>query len=180
MGVQNASFSLFVSEAALNTEKKHVEDFNPEVAWVTHSGDTELENRIAVRSTSETIIYPWTRSYHDLPLKINQWCNIVRWEFKNPIPFLCTREFLWREGHTVWEIEEEPIKEVYEILDMYARRYSYICAVPTIQGVKTDSERFPGANITTTVESGRGIQGATSHCLGTHFSCGKSSDGTKK
>ena len=199
LGVQNAYFPLFVSEDALKSESKHFEDFNPEVAWVTHSGDTELDKKIAVRPTSETIMYPmfarWIRSFRDLPLKVNQWCNVVRWEFSNPTPFLRTREFLWQEGHTAHATQEEADKEVYAVLDMYARTYSEVCAVPTIKGmfiiqcvifhdkhmfffvwigIKTKNETFPGADYSTTVEgyipgSGRGIQGATSHCLGRNF-----------
>jgi len=178
LGVQNAYFPLFVSEDALKSESKHFEDFNPEVAWVTHSGDTALDKKIAVRPTSETIMYPmfarWIRSFRDLPLKLNQWCNVVRWEFSNPTPFLRTREFLWQEGHTAHATQKEADNEVYAVLDMYARTYSEICAVPTIKGIKTKNETFPGADYSTTVEgyipgSGRGIQGATSHCLGQNF-----------
>ncbi|ETO21588.1 prolyl-tRNA synthetase, partial [Reticulomyxa filosa] len=178
MGVSNTYFPLFVSEDALKSEAKHFEDFSPEVAWVTHSGNTPLEKKLAVRPTSETIMYPmfrrWIRSFRDLPLKINQWCNVVRWEFKNPTPFLRTREFLWQEGHTAHPTMESALKEVYEILDMYARTYRDVCAIPTIKGKKTKGETFPGADLSTTVEayisgSGRGIQGATSHCLGENF-----------
>eukprot|EP01083_Nonionella_stella_P191036 707344_1 len=178
LGVQNAYFPLFVSEDALKSESKHFADFNPEVAWVTHSGDTKLDKKIAVRPTSETIMYPmfakWIRSFRDLPLKLNQWCNVVRWEFSNPTPFLRTREFLWQEGHTAHATQEEANEEVYAVLDMYSRTYSEICAIPTIKGIKTKNETFPGADYSTTVEgyipgSGRGIQGATSHCLGKNF-----------
>jgi len=107
-------------------------------------------------------------------LKINQWCNVVRWEFKNPTPFIRTREFLWQEGHTAHANYESANKEVYEVLDMYSRTYSEICAIPTVKGIKTKLETFPGADYSTTVEayipnSGRGIQGATSHCLGENF-----------
>eukprot|EP01084_Bolivina_argentea_P312665 541324_1 len=178
LGVENAYFPLFVSEDALKSESKHFDDFNPEVAWVTHSGDTLLDKKIAVRPTSETIMYPmfarWIRSFRDLPLKVNQWCNVVRWEFSNPTPFLRTREFLWQEGHTAHATQEAADEEVYDVLDMYARTYKEICAVPTIKGIKTKNETFPGADYSTTVEgyipgSGRGIQGATSHCLGQNF-----------
>merc|ERR1719471_431700 len=178
LGVKNAYFPLFVSEAALMKEKDHVEGFTPEVAWVTRSGSSDLAVPIAVRPTSETIMYPlfqkWIRSHQDLPLRLNQWCNVVRWEFKNPTPFLRTREFLWQEGHTAFETEEQAMEEVYQILDIYADTYSEICAVPTIKGRKTELEKFPGGDVTTTVEayipgSGRAIQGATSHCLGQNF-----------
>lgn len=178
LGVQNCYFPLFVSKAALFKEKDHVEGFTPEVAWVTKSGETDLADPIAVRPTSETIMYPlfkkWIRSYQDLPLKINQWCNVVRWEFKNPTPFLRTREFLWQEGHTAFETFEESKEEVYQILDIYAETYKQVLAVPTVKGVKTELERFPGGHITTTVEayipgSGRSVQGGTSHSLGQNF-----------
>jgi len=177
-GVQNAYFPLFISEAALFKEKDHVEGFEPEVAWVTHSGKSKLANRVAVRPTSETVMYPifkdWIRSHTDLPLRINQWCNVVRWEFKDPTPFLRTREFLWQEGHSCFATREEACEEVYEILDLYADTYSEMLAIPTIKGLKTENEKFPGADFTTTVEayvpvSGRGIQGATSHMLGQNF-----------
>ena len=178
LGVQNCYFPLFVSEDALRSESKHFDDFQPEVAWVTHSGDTKLAKKIAVRPTSETIMYPmfskWIRSFRDLPLKINQWCNVVRWEFKNATPFIRTREFLWQEGHTAHGTQESADKEVYDVLDIYAKTYENICAIPCIKGIKTKKETFPGADYTTTVEcfipcSGRGIQGATSHCLGKNF-----------
>jgi len=177
-GVQNAYFPLFISEAALFKEKDHVEGFEPEVAWVTHSGTSKLANRVAVRPTSETVMYPifkdWIRSHTDLPLRINQWCNVVRWEFKDPTPFLRTREFLWQEGHSCFATREEACEEVYEILDLYADTYSEMLAIPTIKGLKTENEKFPGADFTTTVEayvpiSGRGIQGGTSHMLGQNF-----------
>lgn len=177
-GVQECYFPLFVSEAALMTEKDHVEGFTPEVAWVTRSGKSDLEVPIAVRPTSETIIYPlfkkWIRSHQDLPLKVNQWCNVVRWEFKNPTPFLRTREFLWQEGHTAFATFEEAMEEVWQILELYADTYREICAIPTIPGYKTDLEKFPGGEVTTTVEgyipgSGRSMQGGTSHQLGQNF-----------
>jgi len=178
LGVQNSYFPLFVSKDALCKEEDHIDGFAPEVAWVTKSGQTDLAVHIAVRPTSETIIYPlfkkWIRSHNDLPLKVNQWCNVVRWEFKNPTPFLRTREFLWQEGHTAFETKKEAMTEVYQILDIYANTYSEVLAVPTIKGTKTDGEKFPGGETTTTVEgfiphTGRAIQGATSHCLGKNF-----------
>ena len=106
LGVENCYFPMFVSKAALEKEQDHIEDFAPEVAWVTRSGTTELAEPIAVRPTSETVMYPayanWIQSHRDLPIKLNQWCNVVRWEFKHPTPFLRTREFLWQEGHTAY------------------------------------------------------------------------------
>ncbi|CAF2308483.1 unnamed protein product [Rotaria sp. Silwood2] len=179
MGVQNCYFPLFVSHNALFREKTHIADFSPEVAWVTKSGDSELAQPIAVRPTSETIMYPayakWIQSHRDLPLKLNQWNNVVRWEFKNPQPFLRTREFLWQEGHTAWATEKEASEEVYQILDLYARVYTDLLAIPVIKGRKTEKEKFAGADWTTTIEgyiaaSGRGIQAATSHHLGQNFS----------
>jgi len=178
MGVQGCYFPMFVSEKALTAEADHVEGFTPEVAWVTKTGTTNLAQPVAIRPTSETVMYPafkkWIRSHRDLPLKLNQWCNVVRWEFKNPTPFLRTREFLWQEGHTAHASSEEADAEVYEVLDMYATVYRSLLAVPVIKGTKTEAEKFAGAAYTTTVEafipgSGRGIQAATSHNLGQNF-----------
>lgn len=178
LGVENAYFPLFVSKGALEREKDHVEGFAPEVAWVTKSGDTDLPEPIAVRPTSETIMYPlfkkWIRSHRDLPLCLNQWSNVVRWEFKYPTPFLRSREFLWQEGHTAHASFDESQQMVRDILDLYKQVYQDLLAVPVIQGRKTEMERFPGGDITTTVEayihgSGRSIQGATSHNLGQNF-----------
>lgn len=179
MGVKNCSFPLFVTEEVLNREKAHIEGFAAEVAWVTHAGEKVLEKKIAIRPTSETVMYPyyakWIRSHRDLPLKLNQWNSVVRWEFKNPQPFLRTREFLWQEGHTAHLTEEEAGKEVLEILEHYAGVYEQLLAVPVIRGRKTEKEKFAGGLYTTTVEgyiptTGRGIQGGTSHCLGQNFS----------
>ena len=167
LGVQNCYFPLFVSKAALEREKTHIADFAPEVAWVTKSGSTDLAEPIAVRPTSETVMYPayakWIQSYRDLPLKLNQWNNVVRWEFKHPQPFLRTREFLWQEGHTAFASYDEAAEEVYKILDLYADVYKSLLAVPVIKGRKTEKEKFAGADWTTTIEayisaSGRGIQ----------------------
>jgi len=178
-GVENAYFPLFVSKKALTTEKEHIEGFAAEVAWVTHSGESKLAEPIAVRPTSETIIYPayakWIRSHRDLPLKLNQWCNVVRWEFKNPTPFLRSREFLWQEGHTVFATKEEADKEVLDILEIYKKVFEDILAIPVIKGKKSQNEKFAGGLYTTTVEAfipttGKGIQGGTSHCLGQNFS----------
>jgi len=182
-GVEACYFPIFVSEEALNKEKDHIADFAPEVAWVTRSGDSEMESPIAVRPTSETIMYPafakWIKSHRDLPMRLNQWCNVVRWEFKNPTPFLRTREFLWQEGHTSFETKEEADLEVMEILGYYEHIYQNLMAVPVVRGYKTEKERFPGGDYTTTVEgyiprAGRAIQGATSHGLGQNFAkmCG--------
>ncbi|XP_072018982.1 bifunctional glutamate/proline--tRNA ligase-like [Amphiura filiformis] len=179
MGVENCYFPIFVSQGALEREKDHIADFAPEVAWVTKSGQSELAEPIAIRPTSETVMYPayakWVQSHRDLPIRLNQWCNVVRWEFKHPQPFLRTREFLWQEGHTAWATKEEAAKEVYEILDHYAAVYEYLMAIPVVKGRKTEKEKFPGGDFTTTIEafisaSGRAIQGATSHHLGQNFS----------
>lgn len=177
-GVQNCYFPCFVSQAKLQSEKDHIEGFEPEVAWVTRSGKTDLAQPIAIRPTSETIMYPafkdWIQSHRDLPIRLNQWCNVVRWEFKNPTPFLRTREFLWQEGHSAFQSLEEADKEVMEILGYYERIYTDLLAVPVIPGKKTEKEKFPGGNYTTTVEgyiptANRAIQGATSHSLGQNF-----------
>ncbi|XP_066451182.1 bifunctional glutamate/proline--tRNA ligase isoform X2 [Eleutherodactylus coqui] len=179
LGVENCYFPMFVSQAALEKEKSHIADFAPEVAWVTRSGKTELAEPIAVRPTSETVMYPayakWVQSHRDLPIKLNQWCNVVRWEFKHPQPFLRTREFLWQEGHTAFATYEEAAEEVLQILDFYARVYEELLAIPVVKGRKTEKEKFAGGDYTTTVEafisaSGRAIQGATSHHLGQNFS----------
>lgn len=179
LGVENCYFPMFVSQAALEKEKSHIADFAPEVAWVTRSGKTELAEPIAVRPTSETVMYPsyakWVQSHRDLPIKLNQWCNVVRWEFKHPQPFLRTREFLWQEGHTAFATYEEAAEEVLQILDLYARVYEDLLAIPVVKGRKTEKEKFAGGDYTTTVEafisaSGRAIQGATSHHLGQNFS----------
>ncbi|XP_018117064.1 uncharacterized protein LOC100158287 isoform X5 [Xenopus laevis] len=179
LGVENCYFPMFVSQAALEKEKTHIADFAPEVAWVTRSGKTELAEPIAVRPTSETVMYPayakWVQSHRDLPIKLNQWCNVVRWEFKHPQPFLRTREFLWQEGHTAFATYEEAAEEVLQILDLYARVYEDLLAIPVVKGRKTEKEKFAGGDYTTTVEafisaSSRAIQGATSHHLGQNFS----------
>ena len=179
IGVQNAYFPMFVSSRVLEKEKDHIEGFAPEVAWVTRAGQSELEEPIAIRPTSETVMYPyyakWIQSYRDLPLKLNQWNSVVRWEFKHPQPFLRTREFLWQEGHTVFLTKEEAVEEVMTILDFYSRVYEELLAVPVVKGKKTEKEKFAGGDFTTTVEgyipqTGRGIQGATSHHLGQNFS----------
>ncbi|KAG0496488.1 hypothetical protein HPP92_001006 [Vanilla planifolia] len=178
MNVKNAYFPLFVTENVLQKEKDHIEGFAPEVAWVTKSGQSDLEVPIAIRPTSETVMYPyfskWIRGHRDLPLKLNQWCNVVRWEFSHPTPFIRSREFLWQEGHTAFATKEEADKEVLEILELYRRIYEEYLAVPVIQGRKSELEKFAGGLYTTSVEAfipitGRGIQGATSHCLGQNF-----------
>lgn len=177
-GVKNAYFPVFIPEKLLKKESEHVEGFTPEVAWVTHAGSSKLEERLAVRPTSETIMYEsyakWIRSWRDLPLKINQWVNTVRWEFKHPILFLRTREFLWQEGHTVFATKEEAEAEVADILECYAQAYEELLAIPMVKGRKTENEKFAGADYTLSIETflsiGKAIQGATSHHLGQKFS----------
>ncbi|EJD54267.1 prolyl-tRNA synthetase [Auricularia subglabra TFB-10046 SS5] len=179
LGVENAYFPMFVSSKVLEREKNHIEGFAPEVAWVTRAGSSDLEEPIAIRPTSETAMYPyyakWIQSHRDLPLKLNQWNSVVRWEFKSPQPFLRTREFLWQEGHTAHFTKPEADTEVRQILELYRRVYEELLAVPVIPGVKSEKEKFAGGLYTTTIEgfvptSGRGIQAATSHCLGQNFS----------
>lgn len=179
MDVQNSYFPMFISAKVLEREKDHIEGFSPEVAWVTRAGNTDLEEPIAIRPTSETCMYPyyakWIKSHRDLPLKLNQWNSVVRWEFKNPQPFLRTREYLWQEGHTAHLTKTEADTEVLQILDLYRQVYEDLLAVPVIPGIKSEKEKFAGGLYTTTVEgfiptTGRGIQGGTSHCLGQNFS----------
>jgi prolyl-tRNA synthetase len=177
-GVQNASFPLFIPEKLLAKESKHVEGFAPEVAWVTQGGNSKLDERLAVRPTSETIMYAhysnWIRSWRDLPMKINQWCNVVRWEFKHPKLFLRGREFLWQEGHPVFATQEEAEKDVMDALEDYRHTYEEHLAIPVTLGKKSESEKFAGAVYTTTAEimmpDGKMIQGCTSHYLGQNFS----------
>lgn len=178
LGVQNAYFPMFVSKDALEAEQDHVEGFSAEVAWVTKSGDSDLAKPIAIRPTSETIMYPafskWLRSHRDLPLKLNQWNSVIRWEFKQPTPFIRTREFLWQEGHTAHLTKDEASEMVFVILGRYEAVYEELLAVPVIKGIKSEGEKFAGGYMTTTVESfipanGRAIQAATSHHLGQNF-----------
>ncbi|TAQ91669.1 hypothetical protein B7494_g63 [Chlorociboria aeruginascens] len=179
MDVEEASFPMFLSSKSLEKEKDHVEGFAPELAWVTKAGDKDLEIPVAVRPTSEAVMYPyyskWIRSHRDLPLRLNQWNSVVRWEAKQTTPFLRAREFLWQEGHTAHLTEELAGEEVLQILELYAGVYEELLAVPVVRGRKTEKEKFAGGYYTTTVEgyipsNGRGIQGATSHCLGQNFS----------
>lgn len=179
MGVQEAYFPMLVSKTALEKEQDHLENFAPEVAWITDCGGKPLETPVAIRPTSETIIYPyfakWIQSHRDLPVKINQWCNVLRWETTQTTPFIRSREFLWQEGHTAHYNREEADGEVFDILEHYASVYEDLLAVPVVRGKKSKKETFAGADFTTTVEAyvhatGRGIQAATSHSLGQNFS----------
>ena len=173
--VQNAYFPLFIPESFFIKEAEHAEGFAPEVAWVERK--SESEERFAVRPTSETIMYDaysrWIRSWRDLPLRVNQWCNIVRWEVKDVKLFIRSREFLWQEGHCVYETAEERDKEVFMILDEYKKLAEDILAVPVIKGKKSPDETFPGADFSTTIESlmpdGKALQMGTSHALNQGF-----------
>src|SRR5918995_1401863 len=175
-GHVNAYFPLFIPESFLRKEAEHVEGFDPEVAWVTKAGSEDLEERIAVRPTSETIICDfyrrWIHSYRDLPVLINQWSNFVRWE-KVTRPFLRTIEVLWQEGHTVHATAEEAREETLRMLDVYQDCFHETLAIPVLTGLKSPSERFAGAVETFTCEAlmgdGRALQAATSHDLGQNF-----------
>ncbi|MDQ3895339.1 MAG: proline--tRNA ligase, partial [Actinomycetota bacterium] len=167
----------FIPESYLRKEADHVEGFSPELAVVTHGGGKELEEPVVVRPTSETIINSyfskWVQSYRDLPLLVNQWANVVRWELR-PRLFLRTSEFLWQEGHTAHETEEEAVAEALTILhDVYADTVENVLAIPVLRGRKSESERFPGAVDTYTLEAlmrdGKALQAATSHYLGQGF-----------
>jgi prolyl-tRNA synthetase len=176
-GVQNAYFPLFIPESYLEREKDIVEGFDPEVAWVTHGGHEELEERLAVRPTSESIIAPymsqWVRSHRDLPLRVNQWASVVRWEATETKPFFRTKEFLWQEGHTAHATHDDAWDETITRLDQYEDTYEEVLAIPVLRGKKPEHDKFPGAHTTTTVEAlmpdGKTVQGATSHHLGTSF-----------
>ncbi len=176
-GHSNAYFPLFIPESLLEKEAEHLQGFSPEVAWVTHGGKEELEEKLAVRPTSEAIIgnmySKWIKSYRDLPVLINQWANIVRWE-KVTRPFLRTTEFLWQEGHTVHETAEEAQKETMMILELYKEFVESELAIPVISGIKTEREKFAGAEATYCIEAlmgdGKALQMGTSHFLGQHFS----------
>ena len=176
-GAQNTYFPLLIPESFLEREADIVEGFDPEVAWVTHGGYEELEERLAVRPTSESIITPfmseWTRSHRDLPLRLNQWASVVRWEATETKPFFRTKEFLWQEGHTAHETEDGAMEEVMLRLGQYERLYEDVLAIPVLRGRKPEHDKFPGADVTTTVEAlmpdGKSVQGGTSHALGQSF-----------
>lgn len=176
-GVQNAYFPLFIPHSLLEKEKEHVEGFSPELAIVTIGGGEKLKDPLVVRPTSETIMYAmyakWIHSWRDLPLLINQWNNVVRWE-KRTYLFLRTTEFLWQEGHTAHETEKEAMDMVREALDWYRQVYEDYFALPAILGRKSESEKFAGAKSTYAVEAlmpdGKALQAATSHNLGQNFS----------
>ncbi len=176
-GHVNAYFPIFIPESFLKKEAEHVQGFSPEVAWVTVGGKEELEERLAVRPTSEAIIGPmyakWIKSWRDLPVLYNQWANIVRWE-KVTRPFLRTTEFLWQEGHTCHETAEEAEDETLRILAMYKEFVETELAIPVLTGRKSLREKFAGAQMTYALEAlmtdGKALQMGTSHNLGQHFS----------
>ncbi|MBP9815903.1 proline--tRNA ligase [Candidatus Woesebacteria bacterium] len=176
-GVQNAYFPMLIPSSLLEREKSHVEGFSPELAVVTIGGGKQLEEPLVVRPTSEAIMYEmfskWIASYKDLPLKINQWVNVVRWELRT-FPFLRTSEFLWQEGHTVHTTEKEAMEMTLKALEWYQKFYEDYFAISSYIGEKSGSERFAGAKRTFSVElvmpDGKALQGATSHYLGQNFS----------
>ena len=175
-GVRNAYFPLFIPESFFKREQEHAKGFSPEVAWIdkTLTGDGE---RLAIRPTSETVMYDsysqWIRSYRDLPLKINQWCNVVRWETEATKLFLRSREFLWQEGHCVYETKEECEKETTRYIQLYQSLCKELLALPVLIGKKTEREKFKGADYTLTSEAlmpdGKAVQFGTSHMLGQRF-----------
>jgi prolyl-tRNA synthetase len=175
-GHQNAYFPLFIPESFLKKEAEHVEGFAPEVAVVTHAGGSKLEEPLIVRPTSETIIWDayrnWIQSYRDLPLLLNQWCNVVRWEMRTRM-FLRTTEFLWQEGHTAHATYEEAEEESLRMLGVYRRFAEEYMALPVLEGLKTEREKFAGAHHTYCIEAmmgdGKALQAGTSHHLGQNF-----------
>ncbi len=176
VGVKNAYFPMFIPESYLKREAEHVEGFAPEVAVVTHAGGKKLDEPLIVRPTSETIICEmyakWLKSYRDLPILINQWANVVRWE-KTTRPFLRTSEFLWQEGHTVHATEEEAVEETIKMLNVYKAFAEEVLAIPVFTGRKTEKEKFAGAVATYGMEAmmldGKSLQAGTSHYLGQNF-----------
>jgi prolyl-tRNA synthetase len=177
VGVQDVYFPLFIPERLLEREKEHVEGFSPEVAWITHTGKSKLSERLAVRPTSETIMYDsfsrWIRSWRDLPIKFNIWASVVRWEFRHPTPLLRSREFLWNEGHSVFASLEEAESERKVILDIYEKVLRDYLALPGIRGKKTDREKFSGAIASYSIEhlmpDGLSLQGPDHHSDGQNF-----------
>ncbi len=175
-GHKNAGFPLFIPQSFIQKEAQHVAGFSPELAVVTHAGGKELEEPLVVRPTSETIIHymfaQWLKSYRDLPIKINQWCSVVRWEMRTR-PFLRTTEFWWHEGHTAHETYQEAYDEVYTMLNIFQDLAENYLAIPVVAARKPDSERFAGADITCTIEGlmqdGKALQMGTSHMISQNF-----------
>lgn len=176
--IKNAYFPLFIPESLFAKEGDFVKGFAPEVAWVTHGGNTKLGERLAVRPTSEAIMYDsyskWIRSWRDLPLLINQWNNVVRWEFNNPVPFFRGREFLWNELHTVFATEKEALEHGKKVMEAYRKITEELMAVPGIYGRKTDSEKFAGGvfseKVHTYLPNGKILEGTCFHHDGQNFS----------
>ena len=176
VGVTNLYMPVLIPESMLEKEKDHVEGFAPEVAWVTMGGGEELEERLCIRPTSETMMSTmyakWVKSWRDLPILGNQWCNVLRWE-KETRPFLRSREFLWQEGHTIHETAKEAEERTLMMLDIYADVIENLLAIPVLKGRKTKKEQFAGADATYTVETmmhdGRALQAGTSHYFGQNF-----------
>ena len=176
VGVTNLYMPVLIPESMLEKEKDHVEGFAPEVAWVTMGGGEELEERLCIRPTSETMMSTmyskWVKSWRDLPILGNQWCNVLRWE-KETRPFLRSREFLWQEGHTIHETAKEAEERTLMMLDIYADVIENLLAIPVLKGRKTPKEQFAGADSTYTVETlmvdGRALQAGTSHYFGQNF-----------
>ena len=179
MGVKNAYFPLLIPKSFFEKEAKHAQGFEPELAWIESTGK-DVDERVAIRPTSETIIYEsyskWIRSWRDLPYRLNQWCNVLRWEVKQCKLFLRTREFLWQEGHCVYETEKEAESEALKILGEYKKLCEEKLAIPVLSGEKTSLERFAGAKKTFTLEAlmpdGKALQMGTSHNLGQGFAKG--------
>lgn len=175
-GHENMYMPLLIPESLLQKEKDHIEGFAPEVAWVTHGGDEELAERLCIRPTSEVLFAEHYKniihSYRDLPKLYNQWANVVRWE-KTTRPFLRTLEFLWQEGHTCHETDQDAHEETVKMLEVYADICERVLAIPVVKGQKTEKEKFAGAKYTYTIESlmhdGKALQSGTSHNLGTGF-----------
>jgi len=177
-GTKNAYFPLLIPESLLNREAEHFKGFTPEVFWVTKTGDSDIENKLAIRPTSETIAYEsyakWIKSWRDLPLKLNFWNSVLRAEIKDTKPFIRTSEFLWQEGHTVHETEEDATQQVEFMLRLYKKFVNEYLALPILTGKKSDKEKFVGADYTLTLEGimpdGKALQMGTSHHLGQNFS----------
>ena len=176
-GHQNVYMPMLIPESLLLKEAEHVEGFAPEVAWVTQGGTEKLDERLAIRPTSETIFCTmyakWVQSWRDLPMKYNQWCSVMRWE-KTTRPFLRTSEFLWQEGHTIHATPEEAQEETLTMLNVYRDLVENVLAVPVICGQKSEKEKFAGARATYSIEAmmhdGKALQAGTSHNFGTNFS----------
>ena len=177
IGIKNCYFPLFIPEGLFSKFGEHVEGFAPEVAWVDYGGSTKLGERLAIRPTSETIMYnsysKWIRSHNDLPLLLNQWCNVVRWEFNNPVPFFRGREFLWNEGHTAFSSEKEALEHGLKVMKAYDHVTEKIMALPGIYGRKTEKEKFAGGvfseKVHTYLPNGRVLEGTCFHHDGQNF-----------